>query len=60
MSAFRSKRTFHYHLRFALNSFLPYHFRPSIRLASPDPTSGVFGSERKRKELHFIHIYNLT
>lgn len=51
MSAPRSKRIFRSHLRFALNSFLPYHFRPSIRLASPDPPLTIFGSEDERRRI---------
>jgi len=49
MSAVGSKRTFHLHLPFAFNPFLPYLVRPSIGLIIPDPAFGVFGSAKKMR-----------
>ncbi len=56
-SALRSKWTFRSHLRFALNSFLPYLFHHSIRLASPDPTLPEIGSVRKKREAYIGEAY---
>ena len=52
MSVDRSKRTLRSHLRFALNSFLTYFFRPSARLASPDSTLTIFGPHTMKMTGH--------